>query len=97
MYASMWVTGSRVLLSIACQALVFLTTYGCVAGGGGGAAQGAEQQPPGPAGDGPSAALVRKFAHPLSGSPGDYDPLLELVGDARFVLLGEATHGTRSR
>ncbi|MFP5406576.1 MAG: erythromycin esterase family protein, partial [Gammaproteobacteria bacterium] len=24
----------------------------------------------------------------------DYDPLLELVGDARFVLLGEATHGS---
>ena len=24
----------------------------------------------------------------------DYDALLELVGDARFVLIGEATHGT---
>jgi erythromycin esterase-like protein len=24
----------------------------------------------------------------------DYEPLLELVGDARLVLLGEATHGT---
>ena len=24
----------------------------------------------------------------------DYDPLLELIGDARFVLLGEASHGT---
>lgn len=37
---------------------------------------------------------VRKALHPLSGGPGDFDPLLALVGDARFVLLGEATHGT---
>jgi erythromycin esterase-like protein len=32
--------------------------------------------------------------HPLAGSPGDYDPLLERAGAARFVLLGEASHGT---
>jgi len=38
--------------------------------------------------------LVRDAAHPLTGSAQDYDPLLELIGDARFVLLGEATHGT---
>src|SRR5579872_2170616 len=38
--------------------------------------------------------LVRDAAVPLIGSAGDYDPLLELIGDARFVLLGEATHGT---
>ncbi len=31
---------------------------------------------------------------PLRGSDGDYDALLELVGDARLVLLGEASHGT---
>src|SRR5690606_33986371 len=31
--------------------------------------------------------------HPL-GDPGDLDPLLERIGDARFVLLGEASHGT---
>ena len=24
----------------------------------------------------------------------DYDRLLEFIGDARFVLLGEASHGT---
>lgn len=30
----------------------------------------------------------------LSGSPADYDALLEYIGDARFVLLGEASHGT---
>lgn len=39
--------------------------------------------------------LVRKAAHPLrEGEISDYDPLLELIGDAHFVLLGEATHGT---
>jgi erythromycin esterase-like protein len=37
---------------------------------------------------------VSKAAEPLSGSPDDYDSLLDLVGDARFVLLGEASHGT---
>ena len=37
--------------------------------------------------------LVRDAAHPLR-SASDYDPLLEFIGDARFVLLGEASHGT---
>src|SRR5687767_13421743 len=31
---------------------------------------------------------------PLTGAAGDYDPLMALIGDARFVLLGEASHGT---
>ena len=31
---------------------------------------------------------------PLTGAPRDFDPLLSLVGDARFVLIGEASHGT---
>lgn len=30
----------------------------------------------------------------LDGSPHDHDALLERIGDARFVLLGEATHGS---
>jgi len=38
--------------------------------------------------------LIREAAEPLTGSPRDYDALLDRVGDARFVLLGEATHGT---
>ncbi|MDP9469903.1 MAG: erythromycin esterase family protein, partial [Chloroflexota bacterium] len=38
--------------------------------------------------------VVRDAAHPLTGTPADYDPLLEMVGDARFVLIGEASHGT---
>ena len=33
-------------------------------------------------------------ADPLAGSPNDYDSLIEMVGEARFVLLGEASHGT---
>jgi erythromycin esterase-like protein len=33
-------------------------------------------------------------AYRISGEARDYDPLLERVGDARLVLLGEATHGT---
>jgi erythromycin esterase-like protein len=37
---------------------------------------------------------ARSFAVPLSKDPQSYDPLLELVGDKRFVLLGEASHGT---
>jgi erythromycin esterase-like protein len=41
-----------------------------------------------------AARAVRHAAIPLTGAEGDYDALLELVGDARFVLLGEATHGT---
>jgi erythromycin esterase-like protein len=40
------------------------------------------------------AELVREAAHPLTGSREDYDALLEFIGDARFVLLGEASHGT---
>jgi erythromycin esterase-like protein len=37
---------------------------------------------------------VRLDARPLTGDRGDYDALLGVVGDARIVLLGEASHGT---
>ena len=37
---------------------------------------------------------VRESAHPLTGAAQDYDPLMEQIGDARFVLIGEASHGT---
>ena len=47
---------------------------------------------------GPSAhgsiAELRTAAQPLSGAEDDYDRLLELIGDAHLVLLGEASHGT---
>ena len=39
-------------------------------------------------------AVVRDRARKLSGEPSQYDALLEGIGDARIVLLGEATHGT---
>jgi erythromycin esterase-like protein len=35
-----------------------------------------------------------KGVREITGAAGDYDALLELAGDARFVLLGEASHGT---
>jgi erythromycin esterase-like protein len=44
--------------------------------------------------DDPLALAVRRSARPLAGTARDYDPLMELVGDARLVLLGEASHGT---
>src|SRR4028119_723884 len=37
---------------------------------------------------------IRGAVQPLSGTPRDYDRLMTMVGDAQFVLLGEATHGT---
>jgi erythromycin esterase-like protein len=41
-----------------------------------------------------TALAIRAAAHPLSGGPSDFDALLDLIGDARVVLLGEASHGT---
>src|SRR5437016_1476116 len=37
---------------------------------------------------------VREASQPLGGNARDYDPLLKLIGNAHFCLLGEATHGT---
>src|SRR5437762_2499247 len=37
---------------------------------------------------------VNEEAWPLEGKPSDYDPPLKLIHEARFCLLGEATHGT---
>lgn len=48
----------------------------------------------GSAPDEKTAGLVRANLRPLTGDTMDYKPLLDLVGDARFVLLGEASHGT---
>jgi erythromycin esterase-like protein len=39
-------------------------------------------------------SLVRDRAIALRGDPAQYDALLAGIGDARVVLLGEATHGT---
>ncbi len=40
-----------------------------------------------------SVGLLREMAHPLTGAE-DLGPLLVRVGEARLVLLGEASHGT---
>ncbi|MDE3152869.1 MAG: erythromycin esterase family protein [Gemmatimonadota bacterium] len=38
--------------------------------------------------------LLQDHAHPLVGGPEDFEPLLERIGDAPYVLIGEASHGT---
>ncbi|MFC6238058.1 erythromycin esterase family protein [Longivirga aurantiaca] len=40
-----------------------------------------------------AAAEARSLAHPLE-TPADLDPLLARIGDARYVCIGEASHGT---
>ena len=44
--------------------------------------------------DGAAVEAIRAAAVPLRGEERDWDVLMELVGDARLVLLGEASHGT---
>jgi erythromycin esterase-like protein/predicted phosphoribosyltransferase len=39
-------------------------------------------------------STVKARAIPLNGDPSQYDALINAIGDARVVLLGEATHGT---
>src|SRR5690348_13274910 len=39
------------------------------------------------------ATRIGEHARRLS-SPRDLDPLIERIGDARYVLIGEASHGT---
>lgn len=41
----------------------------------------------------PLSAGLRRIARPLE-SDSDLDPLLDAIGDASYVLLGEASHGT---
>ena len=38
--------------------------------------------------------VVEEAAHPLVGEVDDYDALMDLIGDAPLVLIGEASHGT---
>src|SRR3984893_2621582 len=46
-----------------------------------------------PTADGPIVKALRETAYPLAGSARDYDPLIGRIGEARFALLGEASHG----
>ena len=48
----------------------------------------------GPAMDRPLIKALRETAYPLAGSARDYDPLIGRIGEARFALLGEGSHGT---
>ncbi|MEN9936234.1 MAG: hypothetical protein RLZZ387_2813 [Chloroflexota bacterium] len=50
----------------------------------------------GPAGPSPDDTIdaLRAAAQPLAGPEDRFDPLLDMVGDARLVLIGEASHGT---
>ncbi len=41
-----------------------------------------------------SVETLSRLARPLTGSRGDYDGLVELVGGRRLVLIGEASHGS---
>lgn len=40
------------------------------------------------------AEEIARHAMPITGAADDYDALLDLVGDRRMVLLGEASHGS---
>ncbi len=41
-----------------------------------------------------AAEALTGAARPITGAADDYDALLDLVGTRRFVLIGEASHGT---
>jgi len=40
-------------------------------------------------------SVIDSSAQVLTGAKNDYNSLLELIGESRFVLLGEASHGTQ--
>ena len=42
----------------------------------------------------PLGTTIREAVTPIVGAARDYDPLYDLIGNARVVLLGEATHGS---
>ncbi len=47
-----------------------------------------------PASASPLQEAITRQATPLTGDDADYDRLLDAIGDARLVLIGEASHGT---
>ena len=42
----------------------------------------------------PQIRIIREHAHAATDSRRDYEPLMKLIGNSRFTLLGEASHGT---
>jgi erythromycin esterase-like protein len=48
-----------------------------------------------PPGSAELLAGISRHLVPMTGSAQDHDALLQLIGPARFALLGEASHGTR--
>ena len=42
----------------------------------------------------PLVDLISDAAKRLTGSRNDFDRVIDLIDDARFVLIGEASHGT---
>ena len=42
-----------------------------------------------------SIRIIKENLQPISGEKKDYDSLIKLAKDARFVLIGESTHGTK--
>lgn len=60
------------------------------------AAAGRTPSPPNPGRPGrvDPVAVVRARTRRLGGDPAQYDELIDGIGDARVVLLGEASHGT---
>lgn len=44
--------------------------------------------------DANTSQLIRRYAQPFTGQTSELNSLMELVGDASFVLIGEASHGT---
>jgi erythromycin esterase-like protein len=45
-------------------------------------------------GDTAAVEALTRAVQPVTGAADDYDALLDLVGDRRFVLIGESSHGT---
>ena len=75
-----------------------LTFLFCVLVGAGCSSNGTDTttgQPAGSAANATTIELIRAAARPLTGAASEYDELFALIGNARFLLLGEQTHGTR--
>lgn len=85
----------RIILSFAYQLLfISLICNGCSLQGRDYSFSGSEDNEILSEQDARAASLIKKFAHPVSANSRDYEPLMKMIGDARFVLLGESTHGT---